>query len=265
MGYGVAEADAFPAQIAYALGPGYDVVNGAVAAYSTDQEVTWFLETGRTLAPDVVVLELYWNDLSSKAEVAVAPDGALISSRAVGDQRTALDSPLGYAVRNLLKRSRLLYVLQTKRRQLADDGAEDATRRKQLAVLEGRDTPEVAAGWATIERELARLAAACRAAGLPLLVVVLPMPQQLGGTFPHVRYQSVVREMCARQGLDCLDLLPAFEAAWQGHESLFIAYDGDHPNEAGHALVAREVVARLTAPPPAGLGFATAAVAEPGP
>jgi lysophospholipase L1-like esterase len=30
-----------------------------------------------------------------------------------------------------------------------------------------------------------------------------------------------------------------------GHESLFIPYDGDHPNAAGHAIAAREITKAL--------------------
>jgi len=33
-----------------------------------------------------------------------------------------------------------------------------------------------------------------------------------------------------------------FQSAFHGHESLFIPFDGDHPNAAGHDLAAREIV-----------------------
>lgn len=248
MGFGVREEDAFPAVLERTLGGGVEVVNGAVAAYSTDQEVRWYLDDGWRYQPDVVVIELYWNDVTPKTEVGVAPDGELIDRRSEGDQRGAMDGEGGYWLRNLLKRSRALYVLSFKLRQLQAMGQADPTRSKQMAVLTGAHDDAVAHGWQVIEQELGRLRAACERAGVSLLVVVPPMPQQLAASFPDVAYQSVVAGICERERLSCLDLLPAFANAYHGHESLFVAYDGDHPNEAGHALIARELARVLSGP-----------------
>lgn len=251
MGYGVRENDAFANVVARGLGPGFEVINAGVAAYNTEQEVNWFLETGRKLAPDAVIIEVYWNDTSSKDQVAVTADGVLFDRDGGGDRRGALDGPLGYALRNLVKQSRALYIAGIKIRQLKGGGS----RQNQMAVLQGDAHPEVERGWAAIEAQLSRLQDACAEIGAALVVVVPPMPQQLAQPFPAVRYQSVMRAICERLSLKCLDLLPAFTAAWSGHESLFIPYDGDHPNEAGHALIGRELLAYLTAVPPKGLGL----------
>lgn len=255
MGYGVREEDAFASVVGRGLGAGFEMVNAGVAAYNTEQEVTWFVETGSKLAPDVVVIEVYWNDISSKELVAVTADGVLYDRGGAGDRRGAWDGQLGYALRNLLKQSRALYIISMKIRQLRAGGGGDRARENQLAVLQGKVLPDVERGWATIEAQLARLRAACAAIGAALVVVVPPMPQQLAQPFPAVRYQSVMRGICQRLAIKCLDMLPAFSAAWSGHESLFIPYDGDHPNQAGHALIARELLAYLTTVPPHGLGL----------
>lgn len=255
MGYGVREEDSFASVVGRGLGPGFEIVNAGVAAYNTEQEVNWFLATGRKLAPDVVVIEVYWNDTSPKGLVAVSADGVLFDRGGSGDRRGAWDGQLGYALRNLFKQSRALYIVNMQLRRLRAGGAGDRARDNQMAVLHGRAHAEVERGWAAIEAQLARLRAACAELGAALVVVVPPMPQQLAQPFPAVRYQSVVRGICERLSLKCLDLLPAFAAAWNGHESLFIPYDGDHPNEAGHALIGRELLAYMTAAPPNGLGL----------
>lgn len=248
MGYGVREEDDFASVLEKSLGTGVEVINGAVAAYSTDQEVRWFLDQGRYFQPNDVVIELYWNDVASKAEVGVTPDGDLMDQRAAADARGAMDSAWGYWIRNLFKQSRALYIVSFKLRQMQGAEKPDPTRVKQMAVLEGQDNAEVTRGWQEIERQLITLRDACASINASLLVVVPPMPQQLAASFPKVRYQTVVAEICARQQLKCLDLLPVFAKAYQGHESLFIAYDGDHPNEAGHALMAEAIRGAITAP-----------------
>jgi lysophospholipase L1-like esterase len=271
MGYGVREEDAFPAVLERELnreGSGrIEVINAGVAAYSTGQEVTYFLDEGIRYQPDAVVVGLYWNDVSDKSDVQVKPTGVLIDAegrRRASWVRRLLQSPTLYEIRNALKRSRALYLIGFQLRQLRARFEPDPTREKQMAVLLGTDAPDVVAGFGEIERQLARLAAACRAAGIRLLVAVLPMPQQLELSFPHAGYQSVVADICARQGLDCLDLLPAFRAEFHGHESLFIGYDGDHPNERGHAVIARAlrepVASRLVPPPAQGTGSTESSV-----
>ena len=245
MGYGVREEDAFPALIERRAGPGVEVLNLSVAAYSTEQEVRSFLSDGLQFAPDQVVIELYWNDVSAKSDVAVTADGALIDGRS-GDQRSSAEGPTAYWLRNLLKRSRALYVLSFKLRQVqALFSSPDTHTVLQRAVLLGEPDAVLEQGWAEIERQLAQLKVACVERGIPLLVVIPPMPQQLTGGFPGARYQSVVGGICERQGLRCLNLLDAFQRNYRGHESLFVAYDGDHPNEAGHALIADAVLAAL--------------------
>lgn len=254
MGYGVREENSFASVVGRGLSASFEIINAGVAAYNTEQEVNWFLESGRHLAPDVVVIEVYWNDISSKDQVAVTADGVLFDRDGTGDRRGAFDGQFGYALRNLFKRSRALYIAGMKIRQLKSGGT-DRSRGNQMAVLQGQANPEVERGWAAMESQLARLRAACAEIGAALVVVVPPMPQQLAQPFPAVRYQSVMRAICERLSLKCLDLLPAFTAAWSGHESLFIPYDGDHPNEAGHALIGRELLAYLTEVSPGGLGL----------
>ena len=82
------------------------------------------------------------------------------------------------------------------------------------------------------------------------------LPQQLAQAFPRARYQSVTSGICERLDLECLDLLAAFRGAYRGHESLFISYDGDHPNERGHALIGAAVASSLAREAPVHAGAA---------
>jgi hypothetical protein len=67
-GYYVKEEDSARAVLERLLdGPGacapYEVLNGATAGYSTDQEYLFFTEEGRRYDPDLVLVFLYYNDL----------------------------------------------------------------------------------------------------------------------------------------------------------------------------------------------------------
>jgi lysophospholipase L1-like esterase len=73
------------------------------------------------------------------------------------------------------------------------------------------------------------------------LVVAFPVPVKFQEDFPRSSYPPQLEKSARAEGLHYLDLEPIYRAAYQGHESLFIPYDGDHPNAAGHELAARAI------------------------
>ena len=247
-GFGVAEKDTFPRRLEGLLNAveprRYEVLNAGVPSYNTAQQVGWLVEQGLALGPDIVVLALYWNDIHDKAGIAVDGEGRLVEAHTSGAP-SLLHSRAAYRVRNWVKRSRLFYMVVDRSRRLVMRYKPPLQRETQLAVLEGGEHPRVERGWEAVEAHLARFAAVCRARGIRPLVLILPMPQQLGENYPRVRYQSVARRICDRHSLPWHDLLPAFEKAYRDHTSLFLAYDGDHPNNEGHALIAGELFAAL--------------------
>jgi lysophospholipase L1-like esterase len=64
-GFGVEEADTFPALLQAALGAGSEVLNLGVSGYSTDQELLVYRNVGRRYQPDVVVLVVASNDFAN--------------------------------------------------------------------------------------------------------------------------------------------------------------------------------------------------------
>ena len=87
-----------------------------------------------------------------------------------------------------------------------------------------------------------RLRAMVNEHGARLLIVAFPVPLMLEQPFPASSYPARLREFAARENIPFLDLTGVFQSAFHGHESLFIPFDGDHPNAAGHDLAAREIV-----------------------
>lgn len=245
-GFGVREEDTFASVLERLLNRGtrgaeHEVINAGVGGYNTTQEVAYLMSEGMKLSPDVVVLALYWNDISDKSGIDVSAEGFLLERGSTsGPVDRAWTAAPSYMARNVLKRSRLFYFIVDRVRQLRIAVQPDVTRANQLSVLAGTDNRQIEMRWREIEGQLALLKSVCEQQAA-LLVAILPMPQQLTGEFPDVRYQTVVQDICGRLGLHCLDLLPAFERAFAGHTSLFLPYDGDHPNEDGHRLIAQEL------------------------
>ncbi len=230
----------------------WEVINAGVNAYNTTMEVDYFLEEGVRFHSDRVVLAFYWNDIHDKTDVVVDDAGRL---RNRSDQPSVsfwqewLNSPLMYDLRNGLKQSRLLYTLVERMRYVKLRlGGKSPFRDTQMAILHGSRHGRVEQGWQEVERQLIRLQTYCRSHGIDLWIVVLPMVEQPKRTYPNMQYQSVLQSICTKHDLQCLDLLPQFQSRFQGHTSLFISYDGDHPNESGHALIA-QALARVMGTP----------------
>ncbi len=249
-GHGVADEDTFAQQLENRLNRSptsqtWEVINTGVGAYNTTLEVTYFEREGIRFDPDLVILGFYWNDIHDKLNVSVDPLGRLYNPSANPSKsrwKKWLTSPQMYEFRNLIKQSRLIYTVVERLRQLKGlMSTGNRFRQTQMAILHGQPHARVEKGWKEVERQIVYLAELCRSHRVPLLIAILPMPEQLARSYPKIQYQTVMQSICDRYELWCLDLLPAFEAAYEGHTSLFISYDGDHPNKKGHALIAHEL------------------------
>ncbi len=259
-GYGVNDPEVVSTRTQALLaerGVSTEVINTAVPAYNTEQEVRYFERDGVRWHPDWVIVGFCWNDLNAKSAVQVSPEGWLFDAppgeteRKVDTLTRLGESPTGYAIRNLFKRSRFLYGATQRWRSVQAMRSPDADTQFRTDVLtdvlDGHDTPRVSDGWGRVQAALHRLQAAAAAAGARTLLVAFPVPLRLELPSPGERYPARLAAIAAAEGVPLLDLEPTFRAAFHGHESLFIPYDGDHPNAAGHEIAAQALVARLLA------------------
>jgi lysophospholipase L1-like esterase len=251
-GYGVGDRDTVTEQLASALageGVRTEVINAGVPAYNSEQEIAYLLDQGLGYDPDWVVLGFCWNDIAEKVGVEIGASGELRSPGEI-DDGSVVDGPAGYAVRNVIKRSRLLYnAVRGWRALRARAAPPDRATAMRQSVLDGRDTAPVQAGWARVRAALQRLRQAADERGFRPLVVAFPLPIALEREFPHRTYPARLQEIAAEVGLPFHDLEPAFRAAFRGHDSLFIPYDGDHPNPAGTQVAARAIAAAIEGSP----------------
>ena len=74
--------------------------------------------------------------------------------------------------------------------------------------------------------------------GFTPVIVAFPIPTAMSQPFPDARYIQELQAICDTHGIPVLDLEPAFRSEYDGHESLYIPYDADHPNARGHDVAA---------------------------
>lgn len=248
-GFGVDTADVVSSKVEQIIrdqGKQIESINTGIPSYNTDQEVAFLEREGVRYNPDWVVLGFYWNDVSDKSSVKVSKNGWLIERESDEENISEFNkfwiSENGYLVRNLIKRSRLIYGLMQAYKSFLSGRSDNLNANLRADILEGRSTQYLENRWADIGAALQKFRGLADKYGFRPLIAVFPIPPALAKPYPDNKFVETVRGLAVRSGIPLLDLDPGFRNAYKGHESLFIPYDSDHPNAAGHAVAAREIV-----------------------
>ncbi|HEV8335590.1 MAG TPA: SGNH/GDSL hydrolase family protein [Candidatus Polarisedimenticolia bacterium] len=245
-GYGVGQDETLGERLADTLrkdGLPAEVINSGVPAYSIEEEIAFLELDGIRYRPDYVILGFCWNDLNDNHGIRVSSEGWLVSA-AQGDgpaSHPLWETPATYELRNLVKRSRIAYTAMTGLRSVQENLWPDSHYLFRKSVLEGMQTQAIVQAWERVARNVRRLQELSVQHGFRVLVVALPLPLALEADFPRSSYPKSLAEIAAREGVPFLDLQGSFRGAFRGHDSLFIPYDADHPNGAGHALAAASI------------------------
>lgn len=236
-GWGVEEADVLATRLDEALA-GWEVVNGATAGWSTDQELLWTLDDGLALHPDAVLLLFCDNDFQGNAlsfKYGMDKPRFVEEAGALRLDHVPVPPPApDERLRSWLKRHSALVRAGT-------------IARHELLVRLDRGQGHGPQPATEEERRITRLllerfAAEMEARGLPFLVALVP-------TRPDDA--AWLRSVADALGVPFLDLGPAFERSLaQGRGPLQIEGDG-HWNAEGHAVAARAMAPFLRAQLPA--------------
>jgi hypothetical protein len=144
-------------------------------------------------------------------------------------------------VNRVLRQSRLLFTARHAWLSLtAGTSMAKNELRWETALLEGRETPAIERAWQTVRDALAEIRNLAQPAGVPVGVVIMPIPPQVARDRPQAKYQSRVREIAGSLGLFVVDPLPLFQD--HRHDpKLFIPYDRLHTDSYGQQLIADSV------------------------
>lgn len=238
------------------MATGRTVANLGVGAYGPQQEVLVLEREALRLDPEVVVWQLFeGNDLG---------DAEAFAGWRAGEQSQPRPL-LGRWVDNSFFRRFFLPTRERRHRILAtlpEEGLEPLCLRVRYRVVP--DLAErKAEGLALTLDALRQAAAACRARGVRLVVVFVPVMarvyasrlqfddrEQRRRVLPpdadlERSWGDAVAAACAASGCEYLDLLPVLQAAAERDpRDLFLPHD-EHFGRAGHRVVAAAIVLRL--------------------
>jgi lysophospholipase L1-like esterase len=228
-------------------GPAIEVINAGVPGYTTYQELEFLKVYGLGMEPDLVLLGFVLNDLhypylhrtTSKDFLAWEPqarlnrlDPASLAGRLFGWSHLAND--LALALRSF---------------------SDKLGRTPHYGFEYHNDTYLAwkAHGWKHTERLLGEMQQLLSSRGIPLLVMVFPLMEQMDGAYldrdrRHVLYpQRRLAEICRDRSLPCLDFMEVIS----GHGGAALFSDNVHLKPAGNDLVAEQLTRFLAAHLPA--------------
>jgi lysophospholipase L1-like esterase len=241
-------------------GRSVQVVNAGTEGYSTDQEVLWLAREGRRYAPDVVVLQMYENDIfwngqdryfrypKPKLDPSQPPEAALASRPPLADPGRepwlVRSTALGTTVSGMISPPALPMLGTT-----------------GLPAEWGPRLRDDGPGWAETRAALAAFKAAAQQIGAKPLVLVIPDKAQvdpasreaMAGAIRDPAYDPArpYRGMVAAAkavGLEVVDSEKAMVAAAQGGErQLYFGKDW-HTNGLGNRVLADQLAVALASP-----------------
>jgi len=262
-GYGVKQAEAFPARLEESLqsrGKTVEVINAGVFGWGPDQELIWLRREGVKLKPDVVVIAFYvGNDAidSFTKKFFVVEEGKLkrVKPLLSGEELNALE------FRSFLRKNFLVYAFlseQVRTILAARAASGEGVALNEFEMLRKDYSPDIEAGMEVSQAVVAEMARVSREAGAEPLLVVIPTQMQYDGEkWEAVRRQfglesngfdlekpdQALQGFARGQGLAVLDLLPALKEARQAG-ALNLPVDG-HWNAAGHEVAAEALASAL--------------------
>jgi lysophospholipase L1-like esterase len=231
-GYWVAEADAFPRQLAALLEAGrpaaerVEVLNFGVPGYNLDQELEVLRANALRYRPDAVVVALCLNDLES----ALSYEYGLTV-----DRSARRETFLGRLADAALQRSRLFAWVEYRL-------AEREARRAFVRARNPMPGPLYAEAVSQQETELRgrfdALAVLLREAGGVIgLVAVFPTFGERFDRYPHRDLHRAALAAARGAGLFAVDLLDCFSA----YDFRAVRVDVVHPSPLGHRVAAHAI------------------------
>lgn len=234
-GQGVADGDTLPAALERELcrKQPSQVVNGGVRAYATHQELALLAELGPAIAPDVVVLCWYWNDLEERDVAAtykrLDKSGPIAFDLAEPPRGLPL---LGWHIKQILRKSTLVMLLWD-------------------AWMQGERVPpepkEVEAAFKRLEAYLAEFKRLCAELGAePRFVTIPDAISSVGSLTRQLEVRAL--KLAAAAGIPTLDPRSSLEHL---PEPTTLPFDG-HYNAAGNRALAYRLAEWFDPPEPLG-------------
>ena len=191
-----------------------EVINTGVGNYNTAMETAYFLKTGVSYQPDIVVLNYFINDAEPTPTYTPVPWYA----------RRFYAYAVAGGAWDIFKRTLL--------------GGPDW--RDYYADLYRDDQP----GWLKAQDNIKRLADYCRSHGIRLVMANIPELHR-PAEYPFMDVNRKLVAVAEANGIEYLDYLPA--VAKEDPPSLWVTAPDPHPSIKAHALMAQALADYLSA------------------
>jgi hypothetical protein len=227
-GYGVDEDSTYGAALERAVARqlpcrSVELINGGVNGYNTRQEADLLRLIGVPLQPDLVVVGLTPNDIMAAPEA-----------------RTMLRHP---RLKRLISRSALYQFFAPRLKAVLMPG-ERKSYTAALDHLMGAPDRDAEQRWRGVSGALRDIQSQGAEHGFRTVVAVFPLDVQVYQGRASWLEQRV-RALGARDGMDVVDLYPAYRAAYERGANLFLDEPTHHPDPLGHAVAAAELAGYL--------------------
>jgi lysophospholipase L1-like esterase len=212
------------------------VVNMGVRAYQTNQELALFKKFGFQLHPDAVLLFFYLNDFDStniaKRYAQFKNVDWYMFDLGGKPEGEALEA---WKFRQLMRHSSVIAHLYRSYVGLR------ARNDMEFRLLRGEEDPSLDQRIEEIGGYIHEFNELAKTHKFAFRLIAMIVAVQIGGQYPHARYQSELRKFSDRDGIPFLDMLPAFERDSQITRSRHqIPFDG-HPDTRGNEIMAETV------------------------
>lgn len=246
------------------------VMNGGTQGYGPWQEADWLDEIGFSLAPDLVILQLFANDFSdSLSKVGKSLNSAEWRSRLlmfrsqrlwhVRAERWLRAHSYAYALSSRANHERPWLIALLEKTPFITAKAE----REEVVDIEGRTwwleaslkdwTPSIEEAWEILKSDVLSIREACKAKGIAFAAYIMPgcatvfenegwdneMQGPHAAEYERGKVERIVEGFLAEKGIATFSLLDAF-AAYSDGNTVYYERDG-HLRPLGAKVVAERI------------------------
>lgn len=237
-GYGVEESDRFSSVVMAMLNrdatPRYEALNFGVVGQSTADEFVVLTRHALKFTPDILVLQVDWNDFAENARKLPALQG-VPSASAIATFGGPPPTPHGW--KGFLQTHSAFYLALAERLsayRLRRGGANSI-----MDAIQSTRPEE----WKATEDLLTMFSSACRTAGVQPVVAYFPMDVEVQTANEHAAQfvAGRIASLAAHADMDTIDVLTPLRR----RRDLDLYFDDIHLTVAGHRIVAETIAGAL--------------------
>lgn len=222
-------------------------INAGVPGYATAQELDLMLSEGLAAKPDLVILQVCFNDVPDMINTAPG----MISGVPMNFVSTDSNhwSGIVRAIQSVVMKRKLKAMQESQ--MWAGNNAftgKEGMRRSDQEMYADPPLPEMAKGWQNMLATLDRIAAECGTRGIDFIVVFFPVDRQMSADGESINPEATLTRWATDKGVAYVDLADAFRAESRrlGFAKGALMMDDVHLSAAG-ARLAGEVLAEFVA------------------